>query len=106
MKNRVSDNSSIQKEDTMTDKQALRKVKMMFGKNGACEKSRVASEERLRELNPQSKSWLNKYIPMAGKMRYVVGEVIYGFAFEIKGEGLSWEEAFEDAVKKPAVSSK
>jgi len=84
----------------MTDKKALIEARKRFGKTALIKKSKTPSMERLKKLNPNSPNWLKRYERYAGKNRYVVGLVIYGFAFEVRGEGLSWEEAFKNVDAK------
>lgn len=85
----------------MTDKQALKEARVLWGSSGAISKSKCISREEYLRLNPGSKM-IGYWEKFFGKMRYTVGALLFGIAFEIKGDGLSWEEAFEEAKRRKA----
>lgn len=60
----------------MTNKQALKLAQKKWGEKGCI------------QYRPQF------------KLSYAVGRIVMGILFDTKGQGQSWEEAFQDAKRK------
>lgn len=83
----------------MTEIHALKKARELWGPGAMVYKKMCCSREDFIKRNPHSKPdfWERFF----GKMRFVVGcEMWPGFGMEIKGDGLSWDEAFAKAEAK------